>query len=83
MTTRYLTLIGIQTDAINAILSLREQGKRAAAYGFTLLNKPPRSLHAIRKIYEKQATRMGWSAGHIQAQWNDVKDMAKLEALAE
>jgi hypothetical protein len=83
MTERNQTLIGIQTDAIAAILSLPQQGERAAAFGLTLLNKTPRGIAAIRGRYEKRATRMGWDARQIAGQWTDIKDMARLEAIAE
>ncbi len=78
------TLIEIQTQAIESILNLPEQGTRAAAYGSSLLNnKLPRRLSAIRKTYERHATRQGWNPRQIEAQWGDIKDMAKLEAVAE
>ena len=77
------TLIGIQTQAIESILSLPEQGTRAASYGRSLLNKSPRSISAIRKTYERHAARQGWTPCQIDEQWGDIKDMAKLEAHAE
>ena len=80
---RPTTLIEIQTQAIDSILSLPEQGTRAAAFGSSLLNKSPRRLRAIRKIYERHAARQGWTPRQIEAQWGDIKDMAKLEAIAE
>jgi hypothetical protein len=83
MRERNQTLIGIQTDAIAAILSLPQQGKRAAAFGLTILNKTPRGVGAIRRRYEKRAGRMGWNARQIAEQWTDIKDMARLQAIAE
>ena len=80
---RPTTLIEIQTQAIDSILSLPEQGTRAAAFGSSLLNKSPRRLRAIRKIYERHAACQGWNPQQIEAQWGDIKDMAKLEAIAE
>ena len=82
MKSRYKTLIEIQTEAVEAILAARTQGNRASSYGMTTLNKNPRVLRGIRKGYEKQVARQGWSAEQIATQWDDVKDMAKLEACA-
>jgi len=80
---RPTTLIEIQTQAIESILNLPEQGTRAASHGRSLLNKSPRRLRAIRKTYERHAARQGWIPRQIDAQWGDIKDMAKLEAIAE
>ena len=80
---RPTTLIEIQTQAIDSILSLPEQGTRAAAFGSSLLNKSPRRLRAIRKTFERHAACQGWIPRQIEAQWGDIKDMAKLEAVAE
>lgn len=77
-----LNLIENQDYAINAILQAREQGKRAASFGMTLLNKSPRVLRGIRKGFERRAALQGWNAKQIAAQWQDVKDMAVLEANA-
>ena len=80
---RPTTLIEIQTQAIESILSLPEQGTRAASHGRSLLNKSPRRISAIRKTYERHAARHGWIPRQIEAQWGDIKDMEKLEAVAE
>jgi len=75
-----MTLTTAQENAVNAILCARTQGNRAAAAGMTLLNKSPRVLRGIRKSYERQAARFGFQPEQISAQWQDVKDMAQLEA---
>ena len=77
------TLISAQQTAVDAILAASEQGKKAASYGHTLLNKKARVLTGIRKQYQKDASRLGFTVAQIETQWNDVKDMAKLEAAAE
>lgn len=78
-----LTLIQIQQNAIDAILCARTQGKRASAFGMTTLNKSPRVIRGIRKNYWQLASRFGFSAEQVAAQWGDVKDMAVLEANCE
>lgn len=77
-----MNLIELQENAVAEIVALPEQGRRAASFGHTLLNKPPRSLRRIRTGYEKSAARLGFRAGQIGGQWQDVKDMAVLEAHA-
>ena len=77
------SLIGAQDEATQAILAGREQGRRAASYGGTTLNRNPRVLRGIRKAYERQAARLGFRPDQIAAQWNDVLDMAKLEAASK
>jgi hypothetical protein len=74
------TLTAAQETAIAEILALPNQGKRAAGYGLTLLNKPGRRITAIRRRFEMEAHGLGYNTKQIGQQWNDVKDMAKLEA---
>jgi hypothetical protein len=75
--------MGAQDEATQAIHSGREQGRRAASYGATTLNRNPRVLRGIRKAYERRAARLGFRPDQIAAQWNDVLDMAKLEAASK
>ena len=76
-------LIQIQEEAVESILTTPQQGKRAAMYGMTLLNRQSREIGAIHKRYERKALKLGFSAEQVKLQWNDVKDMALLEARAE
>lgn len=77
------TLTTFQTEAVESILAARPQGKRAAAFGHTLLNRNPRVLRGIRNTYERQAAQMGFTTEQIAAQWGDVRDMASLEVVCE
>lgn len=74
------TLIQIQQEAVESILALPTQGKRAMGYGFTLLNKKGRSLNAIGKRYIFASMKAGFTNEQARTQWNDVKDMATLES---
>jgi hypothetical protein len=74
-----VNLIAIQTEATEAILTARDQGKRAASFGMTALNKNPRVIRGIRKRFERQAAKLGFTPVQIAQQWQDVKDIALLE----
>jgi hypothetical protein len=78
-----MNLVQLQREAVDAILAARTQGRRAASCGITLLNKNPRVVAGIRNRYERAARRLGFEAGQIHLQWQDIRDMAKLEALSE
>ncbi len=77
------TLTQLQEAAIEEILAVRENGKRASGFGLTFLNRSARGLRGVRRHYEAQAAKLGYTAEQIGAQWNDVKDMAKLNAICE
>lgn len=76
-------LIQTQQTAVDALLSAREQGPRAASYRMTTLNRNPRVVRGVRSKYARQAERMGFRPDQIERQWRDVIDMAELEATAE
>lgn len=78
-----MNLVQLQREAVDAILAARTQGRRASSYGITLLNKNPRVISGIRNGYERAVRRLGFDAGQIHLQWQDVRDMAKLEAQSE
>ena len=78
-----MNLIQCQEEAVQDILATLERGKRAAAYGTSLLNRRPRAIRAIRNRFERQAFKCGYSEAQVLQQWNDIKDMAVLEARAE
>lgn len=78
-----MTLIAAQEEAIAEILATPQQGKRAANYGMTLLNRRPRSIRRIRRTFEERAFAMGYNTKQINRQWNDIKDMAQLEDRAK
>lgn len=78
-----MNLVQLQQQAVDEILAARTQGKRASGYGFTLLNKKGRVLAGIRNRYEQAARRLGFDTGQIALQWQDIRDMAKLEAISE
>jgi hypothetical protein len=78
-----MNLIQLQRAAVDEILAARTQGRRATAYGITLLNRNPRVISGIRNRYERAARRLGFDTGLIALQWQDIRDMAKLEALSE
>jgi hypothetical protein len=80
---KQMNLIRRQEEAVQDILATPEQGKRAAAYGLSLLNRRPRAIRAIRNRFERQALKCGYSEAQVLQQWNDIKDMAVLEARAE
>lgn len=75
------TLISIQDEAIEEILSAPENGPRAMGYGKTFLNRRSDCLRRIRKQYEREA---GWFylPEQVAAQWEDVKAVAALEFAA-
>jgi hypothetical protein len=78
------TLIQLQEQAVEAILGTPEQGKRAAKYGMTVLNRRPRTVAAIRRRFETGVAKIGFvDAKVVRDLWEDVKDMAKLEAGVE
>jgi hypothetical protein len=78
-----MNLVQSQEEAAQDILATPEQGKRAAAYGLSLLNHRPRAIRAIRSRFERQALKYGYSEAQVLEQWNDIQDMAVLEARAE
>lgn len=78
-----MNLVERQQWAIDEILSLRENGRRAMGYKLTLLNKAGRGLARIRDQFKRDAAKMGYNARTIEQQWQDVKDMAVLEARSE
>ena len=78
-----MTLTSIQSEAVEAILSARENGRRAASYGRSLLNRSPRVVGAIRRSFESSARKLGYPQPLLAELWSDVTDMAKLEASAE
>lgn len=78
-----MNLIEAQDEAIADLLALPEQGRRACSFGMSFLNRNPRSMRPIRVRFEKRASRMGFRPDQIKQQWEDVKDMAFLEARAE
>lgn len=77
------TLIGLQEDAVAAILALPQQGPRSANYKLTLLNRKARGLSALASRYKNAARLCGFKDPQIAVQWEDVKDMARLEESAE
>lgn len=77
------TIIQTQQEAVDSILSAREQGKRAMGFGMTLLNKNPRVIRGIFNRYSKEAQKFGFNPSMIACHWSDIKDMAKLEACSE
>lgn len=78
------TVTGYQEDAIADILALPEQGRRAAGFRLTLLNRNPRRVQGIRTRFMRRVTlRCGSTEAQAARQWADVKDMAKLQAVAE
>ena len=81
MTQRSLTTI--QEQAVESILALLENGKRAAGYKLTLLNKRSRGLSAIRRKYFADVAKLGFSEKQIAEQWGDIKDYASLCAICE
>lgn len=78
-----MSLIQLQQQAVDEILTARTQGRRAAAHGMTLLNKNPRVLSGIRKRYERAVAKLGFDLVAARAQWTDIRDMALLEANSE
>lgn len=76
------TLIGAQDEAVEAILALPEQGRRAASFGHTLLNRPPRRISGIRNRFTRTAARLGFKPSQVKLQWSDVCDDAKLRQFA-
>lgn len=75
------SLIPFQQSCIDEILALPEQGRRAASFGFTLLNRPCRSLRRIKKAHHSRLLKRRYSQALIDASWLDICDMAKLEVL--
>jgi hypothetical protein len=75
--------ISVQDGAVDEILAAPTQGRRAAAYGFTVLNRKYRSLGGIRSRMSRQLTGMGYTDAQTARAWADVIEMAKLKAMAE
>ena len=61
----------------------RTQGKRAAFYGMTLLNRSPRTLWLIRSSLQKALRKLGFSEEMITDSWHHVRDTAVLKYNAE
>jgi hypothetical protein len=40
-------------------------------------------ISGIRNRYERAARKLGFDTGLIALQWQDIRDMAKLEAISE
>jgi hypothetical protein len=78
-----LNLIERQQEAIDSILALGENGRRAMGFRLTFLNKKRRGLAAIYRRYCAAASEMGYTASQISAQWRDIKDMVVLEVASE
>lgn len=76
-------LIERQQKAINQIIALGENGKRAMGYKLTFLNKKGRGLNAIYRRYRLDAEKLGYAGIQIAAQWQDIKDMVELEVACE
>lgn len=80
----HMSLIQLQEQSVEAILATPQQGKRAAMYGRTILNRRPRTVSAIRRRFETDVAKLGFvDAKVVRDLWEDVKDMAKLEAGVE
>ena len=77
------TLTQLQDLAVDEILALPEQGKRAASYGHTALNRNPRRLRGVRNRYQKKAAKLGYNPQQLAQQWQDILDVAKLKHAAE
>ena len=78
-----MNLIQRQEEAVQDILATPKQGKRAAAYGLSSLNRRPRAIRVIRSRFEREALKYRYPEAQALEQWNDSKDMAVLEARAE
>lgn len=72
-----MSLTQRQEQSINRLLSIPPVGRRGAG---TL---QARMHNAAWKEYETAASRMGYTQGQIEKQWQDVRDMAELRRLAE
>lgn len=70
-------------QAIEALLALPAQGRRAASYSRSWLNLSPRRVGAIRRSYEGWLRANGISESLIPSLWSDVRDMVELEHSAE
>jgi hypothetical protein len=77
------TLIQLQEQAIEAILSARVQTKASCMYGMTILNRSRRMVGAIRRQYVKGLAKWDIPPTQYYQLWKDVCDMAELEAGAE
>lgn len=71
------SLIERQEDAIERLLRVPPQTARGSGH----LQR--RMRRKIRKDYERDAARLGYPPDQIDAQWQDVKDMAELRRVAE
>lgn len=82
--THMKTLIAVQESAIESILALPEQGKRAASYGLSLLNRSPKRVGAIRREFERAVVPLGYATpSEARLVWDDVCDVAKLRHAAD
>lgn len=70
-------------QAIDALLALPAQGRRAASYSRSWLNLSPRRVGAIRRSYEGWLRSIGVGEPQIGHLWLDVRDMVELERSAE
>lgn len=78
-----MNLIECQRKAVDAILAAREQGPKASTYGYTFLNRNPRVLRGIRNTYDRAMRRWGFTPAQLLGQWEQIKEIATLEHLAE
>lgn len=76
-------LTKLTDEAVAALLALPEQGKRAASYGMSLLNKNPRSIRPIKRRFIAPMERAGFTPDFMKIAWNAVRDIAELEDNAE
>lgn len=79
MQNKFSSLTEAQQHAVDAIVAAPQQGKRAASYGHTILNRKARVIGAIRRNYEAAALAFGFTAAQAAQQWQDIKDVAVLE----
>jgi hypothetical protein len=77
------TLIQIQDEAKDAILSASVQTKASCMYGMTVLNRSRRTIGKIRRNYGKALAKLGVDEKQHSILWKDVCDMAVLEAVAD
>jgi hypothetical protein len=70
-------------SAIEALVALPSQGKRAASFGRSWLNLSGRRVSAIRRKHTEWCKKNGFSNAQIDQAWIDVKDVVELEKGAE
>ncbi len=72
--------VKVQEEAVAAILRARPLSKRAMGHGHTVLNRGARVIGGIRKRLERELAKCGYTEAQTKVAWEDVKDVAKLEA---